>query len=273
MTQDATLFLKPCPALPFVEMRRAHRSFACYQTHSHDEFSFGVIDQGQALYRNGSDRHTIGQGDTVTINPADAHSCNPDDGDWSYRMLFVDTHWVGLLQQELTGEAQDYQAFVSHFQTDPDLYRQFDALFRQLENSADALETESVLVDYLAQVLTNRGESKSEETLDLPGLIRVRDRIMDGLDQPHTLEALAEESGVSRYHLIRTFKRTYGMAPHAYQLDQRIKRAKQWLRTGRSLSEVALDLGFSDQAHFQRHFKQRMAMTPGQYQAFHMSNG
>ncbi|GGX42606.1 AraC family transcriptional regulator [Saccharospirillum salsuginis] len=267
MAPDPTFYLKPCPALPYVEMRRARRSQACYHTHSHDEFSFGVIDQGQALYRNGSDRHTIGQGSTVTINPADAHSCNPDEGDWSYRMLFVDTGWIGRLQQELTGSGQDYQAFPAHFQSNPVYFQRFDTLFRQLEAGAGSLEAESLLVGYLAGCLAE-GSAQRHYRTDSTGLARVRDRILDNLDQTLTLDELSQEAGVSRYHLIRTFKQTYGMAPHAYQLDHRIKRAKRLLRTGRPLSDVALDLGFADQAHFQRHFKQRLAMTPGQFQSF-----
>ncbi|MDX1344059.1 MAG: helix-turn-helix transcriptional regulator, partial [Reinekea sp.] len=67
--------------------------------------------------------------------------------------------------------------------------------------------------------------------------------------------------------LIRSFKARFGQTPHAYQLDSRIKRAKQLLRSGQALSSVALELGFADQAHFQRHFKRRLAVTPKVYQS------
>ncbi|WP_445399286.1 helix-turn-helix domain-containing protein [Zobellella sp. An-6] len=40
------------------------------------------------------------------------------------------------------------------------------------------------------------------------------------------------------------------------------------LRRGLALSRVASELGFTDQAYFQRHFKRRLALTPGQYQGF-----
>ena len=45
-------FLQRSPALPLVELRQADRSTACYQAHTHDEFSFGVIDQGHTAYCN-----------------------------------------------------------------------------------------------------------------------------------------------------------------------------------------------------------------------------
>jgi hypothetical protein len=111
MAQDDTVFFKKSPLLPYAELRQANGSSACYQTHSHDEFSFGVIDKGRANYQNLHKHNDIIQGDTVTINPGDAHSCNPADGEWSYRMLFLDANYVGQQQHEIfKGDAWDFFA-------------------------------------------------------------------------------------------------------------------------------------------------------------------
>jgi AraC-like DNA-binding protein len=56
------------------------------------------------------------------------------------------------------------------------------------------------------------------------------------------------------------------MTPHAYLLDSRIQRARQWLREGYGLADLAYRLGFSDQSHFQHAFRERVAVTPGEYQ-------
>ena len=52
MIQDETVFLKKSKALPFVDLRKATQSSACFHAHSHDELSFGVIDSGAAKYIN-----------------------------------------------------------------------------------------------------------------------------------------------------------------------------------------------------------------------------
>ncbi|MFV0489470.1 MAG: helix-turn-helix transcriptional regulator, partial [Vibrio fluvialis] len=78
----------------------------------------------------------------------------------------------------------------------------------------------------------------------------------------------ANEVGVSPYHLIRTFKQYFGLSPHAYLMDERIKRAKQLLKQGETIVDTSLALGFADQAHFQRSFKSRIALTPKKYQSF-----
>ncbi|HNX72532.1 AraC family ligand binding domain-containing protein, partial [Rivihabitans pingtungensis] len=111
---DPHLSLQRSVALPWVDMRRANRSSACYQTHSHDEFSFGVIDNGHARYLNHGRQHHIGPGMTVWIDPGVAHACNPALGAWSYRMLFVEAGWMGRLQEELPGlPHQDYTPFAA----------------------------------------------------------------------------------------------------------------------------------------------------------------
>jgi AraC-like DNA-binding protein len=72
---------------------------------------------------------------------------------------------------------------------------------------------------------------------------------------------------MSRYHFIRAFQREVGMTPHAWQLDLRINAARGLLDQGEPLADLALRLGFADQSHFQRAFKQRVAATPGDYQS------
>jgi len=248
-----------------VEMRQAFQSSACYHSHSHDEFSFGVIDAGVADYRNLSRRHRIIKGDTVTINPGDLHSCNPHIGQWSYRMLFVDTPWIAQLQDELfSGIGMDYLAFAADYSRNPQSYNDFSQLFNALINDNNPLEAESLLVNYLA----TRFAAPSAEKVDQYGLNRIKQLIGDDLHTNHSLSHLAHECGLSRYHLVRCFKQIYGITPHAYQLDERIKRAKQLLKRGELIANVAQQLGFSDQSHLQRNFKKRLAITPKQYQAF-----
>jgi len=96
-------------------------------------------------------------------------------------------------------------------------------------------------------------------------LRRITDLLHDAYGERLSIEQLATMAGMSRYAFIRAFRAATGMAPHAYQLDLRINAARRLLRDGCALTAVAHDLGFADQAHFQRAFKERVAMTPGAY--------
>ena len=70
---------------------------------------------------------------------------------------------------------------------------------------------------------------------------------------------------MSRYHLLRVFKRATGLTPHAFHVQHRVERAKSLLRSGLPIVQVAADTGFVDQSHFTRAFKHLVGATPGQY--------
>ncbi len=267
MRENPSQVLQRSPALPLVELRQADRSSACYKQHTHDEFSFGVIDQGHTLYRNRGRSQRIGVGSMVTVNPGEVHSCNPAAGLWSYRMLFLNANWLGELQREVLGGSQDYHCFPGAIHVQAGAAGQFDQLFSSLLDAGTALAAETQLIELL-QPLFSVGSPVAP--LQHPGVQQARDMIMDQLDTNLQLDTLAQVAGLNRYQLIRSFKREFGQAPHAFQLDARIKRARAELRRAEcSLNGLALDLGFADQAHFQRHFKVRTALTPGQYRAFY----
>jgi AraC family transcriptional regulator len=83
------------------------------------------------------------------------------------------------------------------------------------------------------------------------------------LEEDITLEDLAQVVHLSPSHLRRTFKQTTGLAPHQYLIQLRVHRAEQLLKTGRvSIRDVAMQVGFADQSHLNRHFKRLLGVTP-----------
>ena len=283
MKKDNSVSFTQSTLLPWIELRIANQSSACYEAHSHDEFSFGIIDSGVADYRNRHNLYRIGQGDIVTINPFDVHSCNPelhaanaDHPDshhsdlqaWSYRMLFVDTLKMGEVQQDvLQNQHSHYTPFLNDLERSPNLQQQFIALFSALRTGNSILEAEVCLFDFVEACFAHHPTKIIQTNPLQPNLVRVRQKLLDDVGHSHQLQSLAEEAGISRYQLVRAFKSQFGLPPHAYLIDDRIKRAKRMLKSGQSISEIALQLGFSDQAHFQRQFKRKLAVTPKFYQS------
>lgn len=74
---------------------------------------------------------------------------------------------------------------------------------------------------------------------------------------------LAEQAGVGVGHFSRAFKVTFSETPTAFILKLRMAEARQiMLTTRRPLSQIALDCGMSDQAHFSRTFRRIVGLTP-----------
>lgn len=101
-----------------------------------------------------------------------------------------------------------------------------------------------------------------------PTLVRrVRDYIRANLASDLGLVKIANQLDLSPHHFSMLFKRAVGVPPHHYVLRERIQEAQRLLAVGQmSISELALNLGFSDQSHFSRVFRKMTGTTPKRYQ-------
>lgn len=71
---------------------------------------------------------------------------------------------------------------------------------------------------------------------------------------------------VSKYHLLRLFKKYYGLTPNQYLINKRIEKAKEYIRKGLSISTTCHDVGFASLGSFSSLFKRKTGFTPRQYQ-------
>lgn len=100
----------------------------------------------------------------------------------------------------------------------------------------------------------------------LDTVIGVRRHIEKHYDQKLHLEALARLGFVSKYHLLRLFKRYYGQTPKQYLTDIRIKKAKAHLKDGMPVTETCFAVGFESLGSFSTLFKHRTGLTPREFQ-------
>ncbi len=257
------------PGLPFIEAREIDDGRkVCYAKHTHETFSIGVIRRGRTDYLNQASRQQVGPGTVVLMNPGDAHGCNPvSDEPWSYRMVYVDSAWLGELQQAWGASTnQDFRPYAAVMSTSPALYAEFNRFYEVLTGcTAGLLERQCAAVTFFEQVQANVDPLTVARREANRKLERAAEYISDNCTAAVTLEAICDASGLSASYLIRAFRKRYGMTPHAYLLNRRVERARGLLKDGGAIAEVALETGFADQAHFQRTFKQFIAATPGQY--------
>src|SRR5258705_7336810 len=93
---------------------------------------------------------------------------------------------------------------------------------------------------------------------------RAREFLLASIKRGVALKEVARECGLSVGHFSHAFRRTLGVAPHKWLIEQRVALSKEKLRDGRSsLSDVAAECGFSDQGHLARHFQRIVGVSPG----------
>lgn len=261
--------------MPYVETRRACESRICYQAHSHETFSIGAVDQGQSRFQSHLTGQLIISAKTLVLMPAHVvHSCNPmPEQLWSYQMMHIDAAWLNRLLQEHQIKYPDpaqqvlvkLQAKVLH---DIDLYHQFTKLNDLLFDSEVTIANkEQSLIELLIAVfrLSPSADTFADADVAEQQWIDILEWLAE-CDDFISLEDLAKQANMSRFALIRLFKKHFGLAPHAYQINLRMNQARKLLCAGYSLADVAFTLGFCDQSHFHRSFKAYTGVTPKQYQ-------
>ncbi|MCX4352931.1 MAG: AraC family transcriptional regulator [Lachnospiraceae bacterium] len=81
-----------------------------------------------------------------------------------------------------------------------------------------------------------------------------------------SIEEMAKNAFISKYHFIRTFKAETGLTPHQFQLQNRIRKVKRLMHESKTMTEVALTTGFCDQSHFIKQFEKQVGMSLLTYQ-------
>ena len=102
--------------------------------------------------------------------------------------------------------------------------------------------------------------------LDGRALQTIIDYMEAHLSESLSVGELARLVGLSKFHFTRLFKQTTRVSPYQFFLQRRLNRARQLLdRGGLTVGQVSHSLGFSDQSHFSKQFKNRFGITAGRY--------
>ena len=96
-------------------------------------------------------------------------------------------------------------------------------------------------------------------------LARLRTRLETEPECPLSLEDMAELAYMSKYHLVRVFRREVGLTPHQFQVQNRVRKGQRLLNGPVTVAEAAAAAGFCDQSHFDRQFKRLVGLTPADY--------
>lgn len=237
---------------------RAYR----YEAHFHDAWSIGAIARGRCAFSVHGRPFEAGEGDLVVIAPGQVHTGGTSAGLLAYRMAYIEPGWFedhavalregGLaLPGPVIHDAALCDAWLAALAPDA------------VDDAARSGRLSAALFGLLAA--HGRAPAASEAAPagepDVCALLLQRMRA-DPACAPD-LEALAQAEGRHRSTLVKRFARRYGLPPLAWLRNWRVARARALLRGGLPLAEAALAVGFADQAHLTRVFKQVYGSPPG----------
>lgn len=238
-----------------------------FSRHTHEGYTIGVIETGaQRFFRTGAN-HVAPRHSIILVNADEVHngqSATPDG--WSYRACYpTPAQFAQIARQAGLAGAPYFPCAVVE---DAALALQFRSLFALLPGQPATLEGESLLYQAMLSLVLRHARTRrvpSQPPLALARLARVKALLDEAPANELSLGQLADIAAMSPYHLLRQFARRYGLPPHAYQIQARLRLARSLIRQGVPLLAVAPTCGFHDQSHLHRHFKRAMGLTPGQF--------
>ncbi|BET11215.1 AraC family transcriptional regulator [Pandoraea sputorum] len=239
-----------------------------FPPHAHEEYAIGVIERGAQAYLDGRGRRAImPEGTICVINPGSIHEGKPAiEGGWDYRMAYIPASDLLRLLKEhdpsLRGEFHFPDVVIDDAET-----MRFLLAAHRCSQSTDAsrLEKSSRLTAAVFQLVVRHGGAAKgfRHAAAMPaGVRRAREFIDANVAENPSLDQLSDVACISAFHLLREFKRTIGITPHAYLVQRRVALAKGLLLRGLPLRQVALEVGYCDQGHLSREFRRFFGVPP-----------
>jgi len=241
-----------------------------FDKHAHEEYTLTLVHDGNmTAYLDGSSQKFT-KSTILTINPDKIHACKTyDEEGYNYTSLYFNEDVLKQLAKDEFGKNRLYFDKTTLF--NQTIYNKLAYLIASEEQGLiSKLEFEVGLIEALKSTFmlnTNRISLKNISSHDKL-VSKAKEFINDNFFVNLSLDDIANEMNISKYHFLRLFKQKTHFSPHEYLMNRRLEKAKQSLQKGESIINSAYSCGFNDQSHLHRRFKATMGMTPKNYQDF-----
>ena len=253
--------------LPGVDLLRARYIRKTFVRHTHEKFVIAAIADGvEVFHHRGADQYA-GAGALALVNPDTTHTgrAGVPEG-WRYGAVYPSPQVVAEIAAETT-LIRGTPGFVSPVLDDPRTVQLVHQVLRATEDG-NALAADTLLRLTVTRLLRLNGGPLPQREVRTAGAriaARARAALEERMAGPPTLEKLAADLGTSPFALLRAFRDAYGMPPHTWLTDARVRQARRLLDAGTTPAEAAVAVGFTDQPHLNRHFTRIVGVPPGAY--------
>jgi AraC family transcriptional regulator len=229
-----------------------------FRAAAHPALELGWIERGRAEYRIGAAVLVPPPRAVVVVPPGVEHTTTFDPG-LIARSIWIAEPMARALADGL-GMAVAPDPCVVH--DGAPVIAIADAVAHELARPRHA---QPLVLDALAEALVAavlRAGPPRPITRD-PRIARAVELVHARLADPLTVGDLAAAAGMSRFHFSRAFRAALGVSPYRFVQDARLARARELLQASRrSVTEVALSVGFSDLGRFAAAFRARYGVPP-----------
>jgi AraC-like DNA-binding protein len=142
----------------------------------------------------------------------------------------------------------------------------YQGVMKRLYCEGKALELMALFLTQLLADDCRQPVAPQLRSEDVERIHKARDVLLDKMDEPPSLLALARQVGLNDFKLKRGFRQIFGTTAFGYLHEQRMERARQLLEERRfNVTEVAGAVGYANPSHFAGAFKRKFGVNPSAY--------
>jgi AraC-like DNA-binding protein/quercetin dioxygenase-like cupin family protein len=237
-----------------------------FPNHFHEYYVIGFIERGQRYLSCKNKEYKIKSGDLILFNPRDNHTCKQIDGrTLDYRCINIKQDVMRKVTLEITNK--DYLPYFKEpVLFHDDLVPSLKELHLMIMQEVSDFKKEELFLFIIEELISEYSDAVLEEVQEQNTEVKnVCDFLENNYMKNIILNDLSDLTGVSKYHLLRSFTKQKGISPYSYLETIRISVAKKLLEQGIAPIDVALQTGFADQSHFTNFFKKLIGLTPKKY--------
>lgn len=251
--------------------------------HSHEGFEIIQVlsDQGNMLIKDKV--YPFSKGSIYILNGVEPHCSNPDDPSTYIRskITFSPTYIKDLFAKMgypyILDGFTDKRLNASHrIVPDQKLFDEFDRLFGEMalemaeKRPCYAANITACLIKMLIMIDRQREKNIPQHMPNQEHISAMMDYIGSHLSSQFSIQQMCESLHISKFYACHLFKNVTGMTIMQYLTERRISEAKMLLLlTNKTISEIAIDAGFSSFSIFSRTFGKITGQTPLQYRKLH----
>ena len=231
----------------------------------HKNIEVLLVTDGEGRLQYNSEDLPLSEGDIIVINSGDIHRLYSASG-ISYYYIIIDESFCR--ENGIDTEKRCFEKIFWCKKTE-DIYNRLTEAYgryKDLDSTINAatlrLVALELLIDLYDEHSLNAIDAATAQKAPQDYIKQTLDFLAEHYTEPLTLEALAKNCGITKYHLAREFKRYTGQTVITHVNILRCKKADSCLSNGMTVTEAACECGFESISYFSRTYKKLMGTSP-----------
>lgn len=244
--------------------------------HHHDFYECFFFISGNVSYYIEGKTYALKPGDIILVNTTELHQLIVNDHNVPYEriVLWIDKNFMNSLSTDKTDLTECFYAKKSDvIRLSLELQQNIRSILHKLisienygsENIGSDILYKAYFIELFVQINMALQHNNIRPDADVKKSNMITDIIEfinNHIDEELTIDSLSEHVFLSKYHLLREFKKHSGTTIHKYIIQKKLILAKELILKGMAITDVFKQCGFGDYSNFFRAFKKEYGVTP-----------